>query len=174
METDPTYRADYERLRKVSGLEDQPINFKAAPDQDLAVLQEAMTKRVGPLRIGKVDLAPEAFSKPDFKAAQTISDKLGLRLVAFKGTGHRGMQQGRTIYINKDMKDPLDYVFWHEVGHTMEVTHPQHYDNLMGIALEHMQDADGLLKHYKEFGYAMEDMPHEFAADVFAEALHTP
>lgn len=150
------------------------VRFKRTQDQDLAILREAMTKRVGPLRIGKVDLAPEAFQKPDFKAAQTIADKLGLRLVAFKGTGHRGMQQGRTIYLNQNMKDPLDYVFWHEVGHTMEVTHPQHYDNLMGIALEHMKDADGLLKHYKEFGYAMEDMPHEFAADVFAEALHSP
>jgi hypothetical protein len=150
------------------------VRFKRAPDQDLSLLRDAMTKRVGPLRIGKVDLAPEAFEKPDFQAAQTIADKLGLRLVAFKGTGHRGMQQGRTIYLNKNMKDPLDYVFWHEVGHTMEVTHPQHYDNLMGIALEHMKDTEGLTKHYKDFGYAMEDMPHEFAADVFAEALNTP
>lgn len=164
----------YPSAKQLEGAMPDHVRFKQSPDQDLAVLQEAMTKRVGPLRIGKVDLAPEAFNKPDFKAAQSISDKLGLRLVAFKGTGHRGMQQGRTIYINKDMKDPLDYVFWHEVGHTMEVTHPQHYDSLMGIALEHMQDADGLLKHYKDFGYAREDMPHEFAADVFAEALHTP
>ena len=70
------------------------VRFKRTQDQDLAILREAMTKRVGPLRIGKVDLAPEAFTKPDFKAAQTIADKLGLRLVAFKGTGHRGMQQG--------------------------------------------------------------------------------
>lgn len=164
----------YPSAKQLEGAMPDHVRFKQSPDQDLNILREAMTKRVGPLRIGKVDLAPEAFTKPDFKAAQTIADKLGLRLVAFKGTGHRGMQQGRTIYLNQNMKDPLDYVFWHEVGHTMEVTHPQHYDNLMGIALEHMQDADGLLKHYKEFGYAMEDMPHEFAADVFAEALHSP
>ena len=156
----------------------QGIKFKAqpgTPEADLEVLRRAIKQRgLGPITINKVELAPEALSRPEFQAASAIAEKLGLRVVAFKGKGARGIQSGRTIYLNASLKDPLDYVFWHEVAHTMEVTHPEHYDRLMGIALDHIQDVHKLQSHYKAQDYALEDMPHEFAADVFAESLTTP
>lgn len=151
------------------------LNLTPEQQQDLTVLEEiAAQRKLGPFTINKVELAPEAMEKPDFKAAGDIAEKLGLRLVTYKGKGARGAQSGRTLYINEGIKDPVDYVFWHEVGHSMESTHGEHYNQLMSVALEHIGDVKGLEKHYGKFGYTAEDMPHELAADVFAEALSTP
>lgn len=151
------------------------LSLTPEQQQDLAVLEEmAAQRKVGPFTINKVELAPEAMGKPEFKAAGDIAEKLGLRLVTYKGKGARGAQSGRTLYINEGITDPVDYVFWHEVGHSMENTHSEHYGQLMKVAVEHISDAKGLEKHYEKFGYAAEDMPHELAADVFAEALSTP
>ena len=53
--------------------------------QDLNVLQTVNKQRkLGPFTINKVELAPEAMERPDFKAAGEIADMLGLRLVALR------------------------------------------------------------------------------------------
>lgn len=154
------------------------LNYKnealPADQQDLIVLQAASQRKMGPFTINKAELAPEALQRPEFQAAATIANKLGLRLVPYKGSGPRGIQYGRSIYLNEKLTDPVDYLFWHEVGHSMEVTHAEHYGRLMDIANEHVADAAGVDKHYLEQGYAADKRPHEFAADVFAEALSTP
>ena len=145
-------------------------------DQDLDLLRDAFGKRTFGVFKGnrKIALAPEAMERPEFQAAGAVADKLGLRLVTYRGNGVRGVQSGRTIYLNEKQSDPLDYIFWHETGHTMKVTHPEHYDSLMGIALEHVESDAGIIKHYTNQDYSKREIPDELAADVFAEALSTP
>ena len=150
-------------------------NLTPEQQQDLEVLKVvAEQRKIGPFTINKVDLAPEAMERPDFQAAGEIADKLGLRLVTFKGKGARGAQHGRTLYINEGITDPVDYVFLHEVTHSMQDFQSQHYGRLFDLSLEHLADAEGIDRHYIEQGYARADRPHEFAADVFAEAMSTP
>lgn len=144
--------------------------------QDLKVLKEvAEERKIGPFRIGKVELAPEAMERPEFRAAGEIAEKLGLRLVTYRGKGAaRGAQYGRTIYLNESVTDPLDYVFWHEVAHSMATTHRKYYERLLDLCFDHLADAEGVNKHYWQQGYARQERPHEFIVDVFAEAVARP
>ena len=135
----------------------------------------AEQRKLGPFTINKAELAPEAMERPEFQAAGEIAEKLGLRLVTFRSKGgNRGAYYDGTLYINEGIRDPVDYVFFHEVTHSMQDFQPQHYERLLDLSLEHLADAEGIDKHYLRQGYERTDRPHEFVADVFAEAMSTP
>lgn len=181
LETDPEYRAEWERLREVSGLTNEPIQFKLSP--------ASISKKVSELNTelgtkGAYVHAPEGFSNPEILAASKLAESVsGREIIPFKVNPRlkgkaeeiQGVQMGKEIYLNAETKQPMIYVTAHETVHKMQTTHPESYQQLMQIAAEHIQDVEGIAKHYiNKFEYAAEDVPHELTADAVAECMMMP
>jgi len=153
------------------------IAFKRESSPAVDYLNTVLEKRSGySKRISRVESAPEAMEKPDFKVANLMAEaNTGWSVIPVKGLKDTaGVALGKRIFLNKETKQPVLYVTNHEIIHTIETTNPEAHARLMQIVQEHIADAKGINKHYTELGYAEKQIPKELTSDAMAESMLEP
>jgi len=148
--------------------EGQP-KYKEAPKDIQSKLDEA--SEIGGY---KFHYAPQAMKREQFQLANELSKALTGNEIIHYTTLERthGFSIDGQIFLNSRSRQPMLYITSHEIGHSIEFTHPRLYKKLQQIIAEHVADPESVSKHYVDkYGYDPEEIPDELTADILAECM---
>ena len=148
--------------------EGQP-KYKEAP-KDIQIKLDEASEISG----YKFHYAPQAMKREQFQLANELSKALtGNEIIPYTTLERtHGFSIEGQIFLNSRSRQPLLYITSHEIGHTIESTHPRLYKKLQQIIAEHVADPEGVSKHFVDkYGYDPEEIPDELTADILAECM---
>lgn len=148
--------------------EGQP-KYKEAPKEIQSKLDEA--SQIGGF---KLHYAPQALKRGPYQMANELAKILtGNEIIPYTTLERtHGFSLDGQIFLNSRSRQPLLYITSHEIGHTIESTHPRLYKKLRQIIAEHVADPESVSKHYVDkYGYDPEEVPDELTADILAECM---
>jgi len=107
-------------------------------------------------------------------AVKAVQRVYGKKVVFFKATGDEHLNypfngvalpsDPKTIYVNIDNQNPFLGVTGHELAHTLEQTHPELWDQIVNVAMRHVQ-LGGLKKFSDKMREDTEDTARQEADD---------